>query len=117
MNMFYVILGGGVGAGVRWLLTGFLNSAQFPMGTLSVNLLGCLFIGVASCLLLNSPKMSLLLITGFLGGFTTFSSFGLDSFQLLRNQNYIKFLTYVGLSNVLGIILVILGHKTTSYFI
>lgn len=116
MNTLYVILGGGLGAGMRCLLSSYLNSSQFPIGTLSINLLGCLLIGIASNFLLNSPKMSMLIVTGFLGGFTTFSAFGLDAFQLLQHHNYIKFFTYVAISNVLGIGLVILGHKATSYF-
>jgi CrcB protein len=59
----------------------------------------------------------LFLITGLLGGFTTFSSFGLDAFKLLQIQEYKKLIVYVALSNILGIALVILAHKITTFLI
>ncbi|PCJ65009.1 MAG: fluoride efflux transporter CrcB [Bacteroidetes bacterium] len=117
MNLLWIFLGGGLGAASRWWLTGMITSDGFPYGTLTVNLVGCLLIGCMSVFLLEHPKLSLLLIMGFLGGFTTFSSFGLDAFKLLELKNYKTFFTYVMLSNVLGILLVILGHKLVSNII
>ncbi len=117
MNLLYVFLGGGLGAACRWLLSSQMaNASEFPLGTLAVNLLGCFLIGVASVYLVQQPRMSLFVIVGFLGGFTTFSSFGLDAWRMLSSADYKKFVTYVGLSNVVGILLVIFGHKLATYF-
>lgn len=117
MNVALVFIGGGLGASLRWYITTNISSEGFPYGTLTVNLVGCLLIGIASVFLFKEPKLALLLITGFLGGFTTFSSFGLDALSLLREASYRKFLTYVLSSNVLGILFVVLGNKIGSQFI
>ena len=119
MNVFWVFLGGGLGAALRWLVSGYLSSSSnFPTGTFTVNMIGCLLIGILSAFLFeNSSRWELLLVVGFLGGFTTFSSFGLDVFKLMQMGDYKNLLSYVVLSNVLGIILVILGHKSTTYWI
>lgn len=117
MNVFYVFIGGGLGAACRWLISSqFTTSNDFPFGTLAVNLIGCFLIGVASVYLVQQPKLTLFLMVGFLGGFTTFSSFGLDAWRMLSSADYKNFVTYVGLSNVVGILLVIFGHKLASYF-
>ncbi len=116
MNVVLVFLGGGVGAALRWWMSSSIQSDFFPYGTLSVNLLGCFLIGILSVSLFENPKLGLLLITGFLGGFTTFSSFGLDAFELLQGKAYKTFFTYVLSSNLLGILLVMVGHKLGSVF-
>ena len=119
MNFLWVFIGGGLGAAARWLISGYLGSASsFPIGTFSVNMIGCLLIGIVSAFLFeHAIKWELLLIIGFLGGFTTFASFGLDIFKLIQTADYKNLLSYVLLSNVLGLILVIIGHKATTYFI
>ncbi|MBT8327217.1 MAG: fluoride efflux transporter CrcB [Bacteroidia bacterium] len=119
MHFFWVFIGGGLGAAARWLLSDYLSSgSSFPMGTFSVNMIGCFLIGIVSAILFeHSVKWELLLIVGFLGGFTTFSSFGLDMFKLIQTADYKNLLSYALLSNVLGLILVIIGHKATTYFI
>jgi CrcB protein len=117
MNLVLVFVGGGLGAAARWYISSEVSSIGFPYATLTVNLLGCLLIGFASAFLVTQPKYSLVLITGFLGGFTTFSSFGLDAFGLLQLAEYKKFFGYIFLSNVLGILLVILGYKLASFFV
>jgi CrcB protein len=116
MNLIYVFIGGGVGAALRWMLSSYLQtSSPFPLGTFAVNMIGCLLIGILSVFIIqNSNKWELLLMVGFLGGFTTFSSFGFDLFKLLKTSNYNMLLTYVLASNVLGLILVIVGNKLTS---
>ena len=117
MNVALVFLGGGLGAACRWLVSSQLSQGGgFPAGTLAVNLIGCFLIGIASVYLIQQPKLSLLILVGFLGGFTTFSSFGLDAWQMLSSADYKNFATYVGLSNVLGILLVIFGHKLATFF-
>jgi len=119
MNWIYIFLGSGIGAASRWALSSYLqSSSSFPYGTFSVNMIGCLLIGILSVFLFqNTGKWELLLIVGFLGGFTTFSSFGLDIFKLLKSTDYKTLLTYVIMSNVLGLLLVITGNKVTTMII
>jgi fluoride exporter len=107
ITAFYVFLGGGVGSVLRWL-TGLgaarLFGADFPYGTLAVNLLGCMVMGVFARVIVGpeagGADPRLLLMTGFLGGYTTFSAFALDAANLvLREANGTAFL-YVSLSVV-----------------
>ena len=113
-HLFFVFLGGGIGAACRWGFS-LLNQHQkseFPTATLAVNLLGCFLIGVASSFIIQqNSRLHLLLIVGFLGGFTTFSSFGLELFRMQAAGNWKMFTAYFLLSNVLGILLVVIGNK------
>jgi CrcB protein len=92
IKVLLVGLGGGLGAVARYWLSGLVQewtrSAAFPYGTLVVNVLGCLVIGGLAYLSeargLLTPETRLLLITGFLGGFTTFSTFGNETLALAR---------------------------------
>ncbi|MDG2455833.1 MAG: fluoride efflux transporter CrcB [Bacteroidia bacterium] len=116
MNLVYVFLGGGLGAACRWLLSSqLMSNSEFPYGTLAVNLLGCFIIGIASVYLVQQPKLSLFMLVGFLGGFTTFSSFGLDALHMLSSSDYKNFAIYVGMSNMVGILLVLVGHKLGTF--
>ena len=91
-NILLVGLGGFAGAVARYVIGGWVLhhtlSAKFPWSTFAVNLLGCLIIGLLSGLAERldwfSHSMRLLLLTGLLGGFTTFSAFGLETVHLLR---------------------------------
>lgn len=91
-NILLVGLGGFAGAVSRYLLGGWVLhhslNARFPWSTFAVNALGCLLIGLLSGLAERldwfTPSMRLLLLTGLLGGFTTFSAFGLETVHLLR---------------------------------
>jgi len=111
-----VALGGGCGAVCRYALSTLLMRGTFqgfPLGTLLVNLLGCLLIGLwagwaARHAWLNGD-LRLLLVTGLLGGFTTFSAFGLETLQLLRRAEYGQAGLYLGGSVILGLILTMLG--------
>jgi fluoride exporter len=86
-------LGGGLGAIARYFLSFYIqqaaNTAIFPLGTLVVNTLGCLVIGALSYLAdvrgLFTPEARALAFTGFLGGFTTFSTFGHETMALVRD--------------------------------
>ena len=99
----------------RYLLSTFIharNSYQFPWGTFAVNLLGCLLIG---CIIgwaerhVLKDEWRLFLVTGVLGGFTTFSAFSGETFSLIRAGHYGVATSYVVASVVVGIALTFLG--------
>lgn len=102
--------GGFVGTAGRYLIGRFTStfwSGSFPLSTFIVNILGCFLMGLFLGLLENSktltPQHSLLLLTGFCGGFTTFSTFSADMLQLISKGNWLLFAIYLGLSILLGI--------------
>ena len=112
-----VALGGALGSVARFKLgeVVLLSCAnwKFPLGTFLVNLLGCLTIGALASLSERSGVLSddarLFLFTGILGGFTTFSAFGLETFTLLRRGEILVASSYVGLSTVVGVLAVYVG--------
>ena len=114
-----VALGGAVGSAARYKFGGLVlhhtQSWQFPVSTFTVNLLGCLAIGVLGALAEHhdffSPLVRLLLFTGILGGFTTFSAFGYETFFLLRRGLFSVASCYVLLSVVCGLAGVFAGMK------
>jgi fluoride exporter len=96
MNMVLLVaLGGAVGSIARYLMASRLQTAtgwNFPIGTVAVNILGCFLIGILYVLLVARPdpkhELRALLIVGVMGGFTTFSSFSLETVTLAMNGNY-----------------------------
>jgi len=109
-NLLWVALGGGSGAVCRYLLGLAVmrfgaGSATFPWGTWIVNMLGCFLIGLAFNL---KGELRLLLVVGFLGGFTTYSSFSLDTLQLLKSHPGLAILN-VGSQVILGLLAVWAG--------
>ena len=115
MTFLFVFLGGGTGSLARYLLSlgvGSLWDGGFPLGTFLINLLGCFGIGLLGGLserAILDPNLRLLLQTGFLGGFTTFSSFGLETVQLLRQTEGWTASAYVLGTNLLGVGMVFAG--------
>lgn len=115
ISILLVGLGGAFGSISRYLLGNATmrwfaphNAVGFPWGTLLVNVLGCAAIGLLAVLIermssLNT-ELRLLLITGFLGGFTTFSSFGLDTWYLMRKGEWLYATAYVSASVGFGIL-------------
>lgn len=117
-NIILVLLGGGIGSVIRYLISYFFNKYQttfFPWPTFIANSLGCFLIGLFFAYTLKnnvqSETLKLLLITGFCGGFTTFSTFSLENLQLIQNQNYTLAITYTIASLLIGTIAVFLGFK------
>lgn len=117
MNTLYVFLGGGTGAVLRYLVSEGWKQWQsqqglsfaFPWPTFIVNVLGSLLIGLFYTHSQDwglSPSTRLLLTTGLCGGFTTFSTFSYETFSLLRGGMYGACALYVGLSLILGLLVV-----------
>lgn len=115
MNFLAVCIGGGMGAGLRYLLflvVARVTGQSFPYGTLAANLLGCLLIGMLWQLFEMyrfTHEWRLFVFTGLLGGFTTFSTYGRETLQLFHMGAWKTGITYVAVSNGLGLVLVFLG--------
>ena len=117
-------MGGGLGAMARYLLSRFvqgLAGPAFPLGTLAVNLIGCLVIGALSQLAdarnAFTPQSRAFFFAGILGGFTTFSSFASETMTLGRADQHLLAVLNVVLHIVLGLGAVWLGRAVTSLFI
>jgi CrcB protein len=117
-KLLLIALGGAIGSVLRYWASGFVQdwsrSASFPFGTLAVNVLGCFIIGALSQLAeargLFNPEMRALVFVGVLGGFTTFSTFGNESVNLLREGENVYAFAYVGAHVLLGLGAVWLGR-------
>lgn len=108
--------GGFLGSIARYLTQQGISKilpVVFPFGTFIVNLAGCFLIGVLYAFSDRNNMLSnewrLFLTTGFCGGFTTFSTFSVESYSLIREEQYLYFALYAGLSVVLGILATFLG--------
>ncbi|MBN2011804.1 fluoride efflux transporter CrcB [candidate division KSB1 bacterium] len=116
-KVIWVGIGGSIGAIMRYLVSGAVYSwfqkPVFPAGTLAVNIIGCLIIGLLGGLAetrhVFSPEMRTLVFIGFLGSFTTFSSFGYEVFQLMRDGQMALALSNALLHLIVGLIAVWLG--------
>ena len=110
-----VFCGGGIGCLTRWGLGALLNPIfpTLPLGTVAVNLIGGMLIGLASAFFSHSasvpPEVRLLIITGFLGGLTTFSTFSLEVVTLLAQRQYGWGLGAAGLHLVGSLLMTALG--------
>jgi CrcB protein len=121
-NVIIVGLGGFTGSICRYLVSGWVQklsgSGLFPYGTLSVNILGCLLIGLlggwADNAELFSPSTRLFLLIGVLGGFTTFSTFGYETVALLRDRQLLAASANVGLHVFVGFAAVALGYGLSN---
>jgi len=115
LNIIAIMAGGSIGAACRhgmFLFVQRFAGPAFPAGTLAVNLLGSFLIGFIWCLFDEthwSHEWRLFIFTGLLGGFTTFSTFTRETFQLFKMGDWKTGLAYITLSNVLGILLVFCG--------
>ena len=121
-NILFVALGGAIGSVLRFLLSKWLQGSvvtAFPVGTLVVNLLGCLMIGVFYGLFdrgaLLDANLKLFFTVGICGGFTTFSTFCNESLHLFRSDNILYGALYAGGSVFLGLIAVFLGVHLAKF--
>jgi CrcB protein len=117
MQQFFIVgIGSFLGGGLRYLISVFFNqkiNPDFPYATLSVNLLGCLLIGVFYGLFeksLINNDWKLFLTTGLCGGFTTFSALSHEALQLFKQGNIMAMLFYILISIIIGITLTYAGY-------
>jgi CrcB protein len=114
-QLLLVFLGGGLGSALRYWISKYLNNAEstIPYGTFTVNILGSLLIGVLLGLVLKSNVLSqnttLLLATGFCGGFTTFSAFAHENYMLLKSGDITSFALYTIGSLLISVVAVFVG--------
>ena len=116
-SILLVGLGGAGGSILRYLLQRTFNNSYFPFGTLAINISGCLIIGILWAYLSKnnlSEITVLLLMTGFCGGFTTFSAFTHESIHLLMENKWLLFFAYIIISVGGGMIATYLGFKLFS---
>ncbi len=115
-TILYIAFGGAIGSVLRFLTSLFVAkfwANHFPLATFLTNVVGCfligLFIGFLEKNHLTDSNLKWFLIPGFCGGFTTFSTFGMENFTLFQNQNSLLAFGYIALSIFLGIFAVWLG--------
>ena len=124
MKIIAIAVGGLSGALLRYWVSGVFShliSEDFPWGTLSVNLIGSFLIGllwaVFSKRLYLNPELRALIFIGFLGSFTTFSSYALETLNLFRSSEIKAALLNIVYNNVFGLFAVILGTASAFYLI
>jgi CrcB protein len=117
LRTLFVGLAGLTGTLLRYWLSGFVArryGETFPVGTMVVNVLGCLVAGAVFNLteerFLVNPTLRTVILIGLLGGFTTFSSYGLQTFTLLRDGEFGLATVNIVVSNVLGLLMVWMGY-------
>jgi CrcB protein len=123
-NLFLIFLGGGAGSVARYLMMNAISRAMpgssFPWYTLSVNMLGAFIIGVLLEVLALRTSISassrFLLVTGFLGGFTTFSAFSLETALMLEKGDYVNLLAYIAASVIGTVAAVFIGSALVRSF-
>jgi CrcB protein len=118
MRITLLIVFGAAGTLARYGLQGFVQAragSSFPTGTLIINILGCLVLGGVTQFGLHhlslSPDMRVGISVGFLGAFTTFSTFGLETVRLMEDGEWVKAALYLSLSIVGGLLAIVAGMR------
>ena len=116
VHFLYISAGAIIGANLRYLVGLWASQrwgAGFPYGTLLVNVIGCLliglFYGLGATRLNITPELRLFFAVGFLGAFTTFSSFGYESISLLRSGDLLLGVLNIAANNLVGLLAVVVG--------
>ena len=115
MNQLLLVgLGGGIGSILRFIIQRQLNNTSFPYGTMAVNIAGCFAIGLIWAYFTKGSigdTARLLLITGFCGGFTTFSAFTQEGVLMLQQGKWSLFFIYTLASVAAGLLATFAGYK------
>jgi CrcB protein len=116
-----VFVGGGLGSALRFGVGKLLisSTSKFPMATFLVNMMGCLLIGLLIAFFSKSENnfYKLLLVTGFCGGFTTFSTFSNETILLLKNNQIAFAVIYILSSLIVGLLATFLGYLLMQKFL
>ena len=123
MRLLLIAVFGAVGTLARYGLQGLVQvrvGSTFPWGTLFINLTGCFFLGLIGQMMLNrmmvSSELRVAIAVGFFGGYTTFSSFGWEAAKMLESGEWLRSMTYVAASMVLGLLLSVAGIRLGNRF-
>ena len=114
-QLFLVFIGGGFGSVLRYIISRYLNNSEsnFPLGTFTANILGSLLIGIIIGFAAKNNTLTqnqtLLLATGFCGGFTTFSTFAYENHILFKSGDFTSFALYTFASFVIAFLAVFAG--------
>lgn len=120
-SIIAISMGAACGAVLRWFLSLSLNAIlpTIPLGTLAANLVGGYFIGIAFVFFANNPQLSpewrLLIITGFLGGLTTFSTFSVEVTTLLQQNKLLWASTAIAVHVLGSLLMTLLGMATMTW--
>jgi len=123
LNFLFIFLGGGVGALLRFGISGYVNKSarsNFPWGTLTVNLLGCFIIGALFIVfdkLIESKELKNLITVGLIGSLTTFSTFSLEALNLILKNHFFLAISYLLISIVFGLLFCYLGYISCLSYI
>jgi CrcB protein len=120
-TLLLVGVGGAVGSSLRFLTSFILQKwiqASFPWGTFVANLIGCVLIGILMGYFIKiqpaNNDMKILLVTGFCGGYTTFSTFSFESYSMMQQGQYSAAIIYILLSVIGGLLAVMGGMALTK---
>ena len=123
MRLLLIAVFGAAGTLARYGLQGLVQvrvGSTFPWGTLFINLTGCFFLGLIGQMMLNrmmvSSELRVAIAVGFFGGYTTFSSFGWEAAKMLEAGEWLRSMTYVAASMVLGLLLSVAGIRLGNRF-
>ncbi len=115
-NFLFIAAGGAAGSLSRYLVSGMVQrmiDSSFPAGTFAVNMLGCLFFGIVTGLFEERlgfpPEMRLFILTGFMGAFTTFSTYMFESTTLVKSGQWVMAALNVGGQSLLGFLCIVGG--------
>lgn len=113
MNFVLIALGGAAGSLLRYVCSRLWNAPAFPYGTLVVNIVGSFLIGLLAATFSKQAdeQKRLLFITGFCGGFTTFSAFSLEGLQMLQQAKFLVFFVYTFATLIFGLLATYIGFK------
>lgn len=116
-KLLWLALAGTLGTWSRYLLGGLVQNragGSFPFGTVAVNLLGCLAFGLVWGAMQNrlhlGPDITLVVLIGFMGAFTTFSTFAFETSDMLQHGQWLNLTLYFLVHNVVGVALMLLGR-------